>query len=167
MEKLEFKIQLSVSDLYYFMMYHYYTGMSGIFGTVLSIAAAIVLIVRFGTMSNTERLFFFIVAILFTVVNPVLMRVKAGAQIKSNKSLGGALTYSLDADQITISLGEEKAEIKWNQVVRVKDNGRELVVYVTNARGYIWPKKQIAAEYDSIVEILQSKIAAGRLRLKK
>lgn len=167
MEKLEFKIKLSVTDLYYFMMNHYYTKISGIFGIVLSIAAAVILCVRFSSLDGTGKILLAIIALLFTVINPVMLWTKAAGQITSNKSLGGELTYILDDQHLTIKLGEEQADIQWDQVTKVKDNGRELVAYVTAARGYIWPKRQISDQYDQIITVLKKHMDGSRLRLKK
>lgn len=165
-ENLEFKIKLSVRDLYYFMMNHYYTRLSGIFGVVLSIAAAVILILRFSSLDSTGKMLLVVIALLFTVINPVMMWTKAAAQITSNKSLGGELTYILDEQNITIQLGEDKAGIPWEKVTKVKDNGRELVVYVTSARGYIWPKRQIQGQYEQIIAVLKKQVDARKLRLK-
>lgn len=167
MEELTFKIRLSVQDLYYFMMYHYYTSFAGVFGIFLSLAAAVALCLRFSSMGNTERLLFFLVAIAFIIINPLWLRMKAGAQIRRNHSLGDELTYMLSSQQLAIRMGEEQADIPWTQIVRVKDNGRELVVYVTAARGYIWPKYQLGAEYDRVVAALKQNVAARRLHLKE
>lgn len=165
--KVELKIKLKVKDLYYFMMYHFYTGFAGGFGFLLSIAAAIFLCVRFSAMGNTERLFFFIVAIAFTILNPISMWLKACNQIARNKSLGGELTYVLDDTGFTIKLGEAEVDIKWDQVTRVKDNGPELVVYVSSNRGYVWPKYQLGESYDQVIAILKKHVSERRLRLKK
>jgi hypothetical protein len=166
-EKISFNIQLTVGDLYYFMMYHYYKGLSGAFGLLLSIAAAIALCANYSTMNGTTRLFFLIVALAFTVINPIWMLMKARAQIARNQSLGGDLTYILDDRQFTIAMGEEHVDIKWDQVTKVRDNGRALIVYVTSIRGYIWPKKQIASEYEQILAILKENVKPGKLHLKK
>jgi hypothetical protein len=118
-------------------------------------------------MNGTTRLFFLIVALAFTVINPIWMLMKAGAQIARNQSLGGDLTYILDDRQFTIAMGEEHVDIKWDQVTKVRDNGRALIVYVTSIRGYIWPKKQIASEYEQILAILKENVKPGKLHLKK
>lgn len=167
MENIEFKIKLSVTDLYYFMMYHYYTKISGIFGIVLSLAAAVILCVRLTSLDSTGKILLIIISLLFTVINPVMLWTKAAGQITSNKSLGGELTYALDSQHLTIKLGEEQADIPWEQVTKVKDNGRELVVYVTAARGYIWPKRQIREQYDRIIDCLKKSVDAGKTCLKK
>ncbi|MGN0203997.1 MAG: YcxB family protein [Coprococcus sp.] len=166
MENVEFKIKLSVTDLYYFMMYHYYTKISGIFGIVLSLAALIILCIRFSSLDSTGKMLLIIIALLFTVINPVMLWTKAAGQITSNKSLGGELTYALDGEHLVIKLGEEQADIPWEQVTKVKDNGRELVVYVTAARGYIWPKRQIREQYDHIIACLKKNVDAGKIFLK-
>jgi hypothetical protein len=166
-EKISFNIQLTVGDLYYFMMYHYYRGLSGSFGLLLSVAAAIALCTKYATMNGTARLFFLIVALAFTVINPIWMLLKAKAQISRNQSLGGELTYILDDKQFTIAMGEEHVDIKWDQVTKVRDNGRALIVYVTSIRGYIWPKSQITSEYEQILAILEKNVKAGKLHLKK
>jgi hypothetical protein len=92
---------------------------------------------------------------------------KAKAQISRNQSLGGELTYILDDKQFTIAMGEEHVDIKWDQVTKVRDNGRALIVYVTSIRGYIWPKSQITSEYEQILAILEKNVKAGKLHLKK
>lgn len=166
MENIEFKIKLSVTDLYYFMMHHYYTKISGIFGIVLSLAAAVILCVRFSSLDGTGKMLLIIIALLFTVINPIMLWTKAAGQITANKSLGGELTYILDTRHLTIQLGEEKADVPWEQVTKVKDNGRELVVYVTAARGYIWPKRQIREQYDHITDCLKKSVDAGKIHLK-
>lgn len=167
MENLEFKVKLSIADLYYFMMYHYYTMPAGLFGIILSIGAALMLAVRYSTLSVNGKLLLFIVAITFTILNPVSMWMKSANQIKHNKSLSDELTYVLGKEAITVKQGEEHADIPWSQIARVKDNGRELVVYVTNSRGYIWPKAQIQAEYEWILARLEQHVEARRLKLKK
>lgn len=166
MDKIEFKIKLSIGDLYYFMMNHYYTKFSGIFGLILSAAAAVILVVRFSQLESMAKILLFIVAILFSIVNPIMLWTKTAAQIAANKSLGGELTYKLDEEGITVCLGEAEALVSWEEVVRVKDNGRELVAYVTHNRGYIWPKRQLE-NYDQVLAIVKANVTAERLKLKE
>ena len=54
----------------------------------------------------------------------------------------------------------------WNQIIRVKDNGRELLVYMTAARAYIWPKDQLGEQYARVVACLKQHIDTGKLKLK-
>ena len=154
MDEIKFKIALKVNDLYYFMMHHYYSKPAGIIGLVLSIGSLVLLITRWNVTDATAKMLYFIIALLFTVIYLLLRRVitlmlltKAKAQIQRNKSLGGGLEYILSDEHLSVCLGEERADVGWNQIIRVKDNGRELLVYMTAARAYIWPKDQLGEQY--------------------
>ena len=140
MDEIKFKIALKVNDLYYFMMHHYYSKPAGIIGLVLSIGSLVLLITRWNVTDATAKMLYFIIALLFTVINPLMLLTKAKAQIQRNKSLGGGLEYILSDEHLSVCLGEERADVGWDQIIRVKDNGRELLVYMTAARAYIWPK---------------------------
>lgn len=166
MDEIKFTITLKVKDLYYFMMHHYYTKASGIIGLIISIGAAVLLVTRWNVTDSTAKMLYFVIALLFTIINPLMMRTKAKAQIVRNKSLGGELTYILSEEHLSVCLGEEKADINWDQIIKVKDNGPELVVYMTAARAYIWPKNQLGAQYDAVTAFLKKHIDAGKVKIK-
>ena len=166
MDDIQFKITLKVKDLYYFMMHHYYTKAAGIIGLVLSLGSAVLLVVRWNVSDSTAKMLYFIIALLFTVINPLMMLSKAKAQIIRNKSLGGELEYILSDEHLSVCLGEEKADINWDQIIKVKDNGRELIVYMTAARAYIWPKHQLGTQYEQVLAYLKAHIDARKLKIK-
>ena len=166
MDEIKFKIALNVNDLYYFMMYHYYSKPAGIIGLVLSIGSLVLLITRWNVTDATAKMLYFIIALLFTVINPLMLLTKAKAQIQRNKSLGGGLEYILSDEHLSVCLGEERADVGWDQIIRVKDNGRELLVYMTAARAYIWPKDQLGEQYARVAACLKQHIDTGKLKLK-
>ena len=120
----------------------------------------------FGAFGNWGYVGFVLAALLFTVINPLMLLTKAKAQIQRNKSLGGGLEYILSDEHLSVCLGEERADVGWNQIIRVKDNGRELLVYMTAARAYIWPKDQLGEQYARVVACLKQHIDTGKLKLK-
>ena len=110
MDEIKFKITLKVNDLYYFMMYHYYSKPAGIIGLVLSMGSLVLLITRWNVTDATAKMLYFIIALLFTVINPLMLLTKAKAQIQRNKSLGGGLEYILSDEHLSVCLGEEQAD---------------------------------------------------------
>ena len=73
MDEIKFKIALKVNDLYYFMMHHYYSKPAGIIGLVLSIGSLVLLITRWNVTDATAKMLYFIIALLFTVINPLML----------------------------------------------------------------------------------------------
>ena len=120
----------------------------------------------FGAFGNWGYVGFILAALLFTVINPLMLLTKAKAQIQRNKSLGGGLEYILSDEHLSVCLGEERADVGWDQIIRVKDNGRELLVYMTAARAYIWPKDQLGEQYARVAACLKQHIDTGKLKLK-
>ena len=102
MDEIKFKIALKVNDLYYFMMHHYYSKPAGIIGLVLSIGSLVLLITRWNVTDATAKMLYFIIALLFTVINPLMLLTKAKAQIQRNKSLGGGLEYILSDEHLHV-----------------------------------------------------------------
>lgn len=88
MDEIKFKIALKVNDLYYFMMHHYYSKPAGIIGLVLSIGSLVLLITRWNVTDATAKMLYFIIALLFTVINPLMLLTKAKAQIQRNQISG-------------------------------------------------------------------------------
>ena len=109
MKDIEFDVELTAKDLYRFSMRHTYSGVSGIFGVVISLACWIILAVRFGALDTTAKLALFIIGCLFTIVQPVMLYGKSAAQAKQNKDINASLHYTLSEEQITVSQGEQEA----------------------------------------------------------
>ena len=116
MDEIKFKIALKVNDLYYFMMHHYYSKPAGIIGLVLSIGSLVLLITRWNVTDATAKMLYFIIALLFTVINPLMLLTKAKAQIQRNKSLGGGLEYPMNIFQyVSVKNGQMLAGIRLSE----------------------------------------------------
>ena len=95
MKDIEFDVELTAKDLYRFSMRHTYSGVSGIFGVVISLACWIILAVRFGALDTTAKLALFIIGCLFTIVQPVMLYGKSAAQAKQNKDINASSLHSV------------------------------------------------------------------------
>ena len=69
-----------------FVMHHTYSSISGWFGVILSVAALIYLAVGFNQYDNFMKLMLIFIGVLFTIINPLMLRSKAKKQVTSNKS---------------------------------------------------------------------------------
>ena len=88
MDEIKFKIALKVNDLYYFMMHHYYSKPAGIIGLVLSIGSLVLLITRWNVTDATAKMLYFIIALLFTVINPLKIIIRESEYENRNIQCG-------------------------------------------------------------------------------
>lgn len=163
---LKFSVKIGGDDMVNFVLRHSYSGISGWGGVVLSIAAIIYLIVSFSSLDMVGRAALALIGILFTVVNPLMLIYKARRQVKSNRMFDIPIEYTLSDDVLVIEQGEEQLTVPWENIRLVKDTKRSLIVYVTKIRAFIWPKSQIAGQYDEITKTLLDKMGSARVRLK-
>ena len=87
--------------------------------------------------------------------------------LKTNEVLSGVLHYEVTEDAICVSQGEEKAELKWEQIYKFVANKKRVLVYSNRVNAYIIPREQITDKYDDFVEIAKSKLEKYRLIIKK
>ena len=85
------------------------------------------------------------------------MRVKL--QAKTNKSFAKPLTYTIDEQGITVSQDELSDSVKWNEIWKAVKYGRQVVVYITNVRAFVFPVDCIGDKYDDLVTLLEKGLA--------
>jgi len=164
MESFKFDIKITKEDLSSFLIYHNYTHFNGLFGIAVSIVAIAYLIFNFNHLEITTMAVLVIIGLLYTVVNPLMLRQRAVRQI--DKVFALPITYELKAETFTLVQGDQKAEFLWKDVTKIKDNGRLMIIYVSKVRGFIWPKDQLGENYREIVEILRKNVDADKIKLK-
>ena len=108
-----------------------------------------------------------VIGLLFTVVNPLMLYMKAKKQAATNESLKLPIQYTLSENELVIEQGEEQLIVPWDQLRIIKDSGRSLIVYVTRMRAFIWPKAKLGRQYNEVTKLLTKKMGSARVRIKK
>lgn len=164
---LRLDIKIEEKDMADFILRHNYSSPSGWIGVLISIAAIVLLIVRFDVMDMTTRFAMIVIGALFIVVNPILLVSKAKKQVRNNPMFATPITYILSDDVIAIEQNGEQLTIPWTDIRVVKSSKKAIVVYVTRVRALLWPTTQIEAQYDDILKLLNEKLGTARVRIGK
>jgi len=136
-------ITISTKDMFYFCMRHNYACFSGVFSLFISLGALLVLILRYGYLDGTGRLLLLLVALLFTVVQPLQLFFKAANQVHANPMFREPIRYVFREDGLSLSQNGQTGFLAWNQVMKIVDSSAYFIIYVTRIRAYIFPKDQI------------------------
>lgn len=166
-EGLKIAFDINVKDMTDFMLYHTYSRIQGWFGFAVSVFAIGYLIVRFNELAPNRQLFLLILGLLFTVINPLMLRSKAKKQVESNPSFKVPIVYTLADEGLVVEQGDIQEVHPWENVVIVKDSKHSLIVYVSRVRAFIWPKAKYAQSYDEVVKILVNKLGQDRVFIRK
>lgn len=164
---LKITFDISVKDMTDFMIFHTYSRIQGWFGLAVSVFALGYLIFNFNNMETDRKLLLLILGLLFTVINPVVLRIKAKKQVESNPSFKVPITYTLAEEGIVVEQKNIQEVHPWKNVVIVKDSKRSIIVYVSRVRAFIWPKEKYADSYDQVTETLMEKLGRDHVFIKK
>lgn len=158
MKEINFDVDLGTGDLFSFLMRHTYSGISGIFGVIISIVSLIVCAVKFKELDTTAIMALIIIGLIFTVIQPLMLYNKARIQVKRNKNINAKLHYKLAEDGITISQGENEAKVNWYEIRKKVATGKALYVYMSPVRAFIFPKSQCGEAFDEINSLIGAKM---------
>ena len=162
----EFKVNITVKDMFCFQMNNTYRKLTGIIWIIFSIVVIGVVIYTWGDVKILNSILLIVVASLYTIVNPILIYLRSKAQIKNNDYFNNELTYRTDSKGITVSQGSESTSIKWDEMWKAVKYGEIVVVYVTTIRVFILPIRCIGEQYNNFVQNATDGLGA-RCHLKK
>lgn len=167
MEKqVEFDVTIGSKDMYDFLMRHFYSSFSGILGVVISVGALVLFFLGLGKRDLFQLALLLLLGLLFTVVQPVQMRLKAVGQIKANPMLKEPLHFLFNAKGMTVSQGRETASLPWEQVRRVKESKCSIFVYASSVNANIIPKAQVGEKLGDLKQIMENCLDKSVCQLK-
>ncbi|MCM1158692.1 MAG: YcxB family protein [Bacteroidales bacterium] len=152
-EKITFSVQMTVKEVYRFTMYHVYHGNAGRFGLLISLAALVMLLVSFDSLSDQSRAVLTLVAVWYVIIEPVIMYHRAKGQVKRNKSYQQPLCYRLDGEGITVSQNEEQHSIAWDKLFKIVKTKSQYLIYSSKIYAFVFPMKDVG-DCDMLEKIL-------------
>ncbi len=167
MEKeVKFSVQMTIKTMYSFLMYHGYHGFAGIANLILSGGAIGLLIAGVGKGDSFARLMLVLIALLFTVINPIYLLYKAAKQVKLTPMFLKPLNYVVNEQGILVSQETEKLLTEWEEVIKVTETKQAYYIYLSLTRSFLFPKEALGDQEQIFREILRKEVDSKKCRLK-
>ena len=156
-------IQISVTEMYRFLMANSYYGIKSVFGLGISVCALVLLL----SGAVTGWLFYVVfgVCLLFPLLLPLLLLIRSVDLVILKGAKGKVLHYHFMKEGIMLKQDERELEIEWSEVQKVLETKSGFYLYVTSTNALILPKKQCESRVNSVRYILKEHIKAKRLKL--
>ncbi len=159
MKEVKFSVQITVKDMFAFLMHHSYRGASLIADAIVTFGAIGLLLAGFGEGDPVKTIALIFVAMLFTVVHPLQLYNKARKQVKGNDVFKKPLDYVLTDEGISLSQGAEAQSFTWADVYQVKEYKSQILVYTGRVYACIWPKRALSECESEIRELFQKHLS--------
>ena len=166
--EIKLKIQLTVKELFNFLVAHTYSSFSGYVGVVLSICA----LIGFGysvdnpNMDIAYKFVLLLTGLMFTVIQPAMLYSKAKKQVKQNESINKPLEYTISHSGIRVACDGEYADYKWEQVMKINSTKVNVLIYVNRIRAFVLPKRELGPYMEDFKKLVGEKCTASYIKLK-
>ena len=149
----EYEVLIGVRDMQHFVIRHMYRSFTGWFGVIISAAALVMLVMVWNVYGNMEKIALIVLSLLFTVVQPVQLLMKAKRQVLSQETFKTPIIYNLCRDGIVIRQDEQKVSIMWDDISKFVETRKAFFLYTSPVRAFIFPKDAVgdAGEFSNIV----------------
>lgn len=166
-KEIRFSTTVVVKDMFDFLMRHTYVSISGIFGVLLSIGAIVLFLYNYNKQEMFYNVLLLLIAAVFLIIQPIQLWIKAAKQVKLNPMFKEALYYTLNEEGIIVTQKEETLSLKWEEIKKVVESKRNIIIYVTSVSAYILPKNQLQMQLSDIRKILKAYMKRESYKLKE
>lgn len=157
MVKLTIKIE--ARDLYDYLLRHSYNSPAGILGSVIAAGMVIVSLSKqywAGLVLGVVLLFYL----------PFTLFIRSRKQILRNPSFQEPLQYVLDDRGMTISQGEEEANIAWEDMYKAVSTSKSIILYTSQVNAAIFPKRELGDQKAALIEMISTHMSPAKVKIR-
>ena len=164
--KTEFEIKMAPGDMYRFLMYHAYHSFSGIFSIIAGLILLVLFFVNKG--NNTPNGWIYLLfGVLFLAYQPWTLYTSSVKQVKLNPTFKKPLRYIVSDESIAVRQGEDAGQVSWEDVRKVRESAKNILVYTGKKNACIWVKSQLGQNETEVRELLKKHVSPEKIKLKK
>lgn len=159
-------VQLTVKQMYEFLMLHTYSTTSGLIGLVLSIGGYIGFFYML-QMEGANPMYIamlFATGMLFTVVQPFMIYRNAKKQVKAYEE--APMEYTVSKRGIDVKQSEKTGFSSWDEITKVTSTKRLVMFYTSRVHAYVIPKEDIGDQMDTLKAVVKENCYAGFIKIK-
>lgn len=157
--ELEFDVKITSGALYDYMLYHTYTSLSGIMGTMVG---AFILIAFF----NTGYTLYLIAGVVLLLYLPCSLYLKAKAQALNTPAFKNPLHYRLTEEGIEVSQGEEAQMQVWKDLYKAVSTRSSIIVYTSKVSASIFPRKDLKELTPAVIEKISTHMPPDKVKIR-
>lgn len=145
MKMISFEVKIKIKDVYAYLMYHMYKG-SGLLSILVSIVALIMLILGGRNQDSMKAMMLLFIAMLFTIIQPVSLFLKAAQQVTGNPMFRKPITYKFTEEEFITEQGEQSMSVTYENIWKIKISSKRAYIYTGRLNASIIPFRELEPE---------------------
>ncbi len=157
--ELELDVKITSSDLYDYLLYHTYTGFSGMLGTLVGVFLIMAFI-------STQYFIYLIAGVVLIAYMPCSLFLKAKQQALNNPVFKEPLHYKMTAEGISVSQGENEETQGWESCVKAVSTARSIILYTSRTTASIFPKRDLGEKKESLIQMISTHMPPKKVKIR-
>ena len=166
MQQVKVKVEMTVKNMYDFLLRHSYCSVSGMIGVIFSISAIGVLIAKYPVLSNGQKILLIFGSLLFTVINPIAIYFSSVKQVKLNPTFRDELVYAIGDEGVTVQQNKQELLVTWSEVQKVVETRYNIIIYLTKVRAFVLPKENCKEQMVELKALIRQHVTGKACKLK-
>ena len=157
--ELEFDVKITPSVLYDYLMYHTYSKMAGIVGTV----AGVFMIMVF--LANRYPIYL-IAGVVIIGYLPVTLLLRAHQQAQLTPAFKKPLHYKMTDEGISVSQDDSTEQQSWESCFKAVSTSSSIILYTSRATASIFPKKDLGDKKEALIEMISTHMPPEKVKIR-
>lgn len=159
---MEVKVTLTQKDIFYYLVYYLYMGITG-FLYVFVGAGAIACGVYFIVNGNKMGIYLMLFAFIYLFLQPYVILLKSKKAAK-NPYFSRPTTYVFTEEKITFVMQDgDGADLHWENLYRIAKFNKYYFIFLDKERGHIVPAK-FFADQGSFESLVKKMLPKGKIK---
>ena len=156
---LNITVKIEAGDLYDYMLRHSFNSPAGIVGSTFG--AVLILFAL-----ATRQWMFLVLGLVMLLYLPWTLFLKSRRQVLCNPAFLEPLQYTLDEEGLTVSQGEEQAQMAWEDMHKAVSTSRSIILYTSRVNATLFPRRQLGDQKEALVEMISTHMPPGKVKIK-
>lgn len=157
--ELEVDVKVTSSELYDYLLYHTYTGFSGMLGTLVGAFLIMAFI-------STGYFIYLIAGVVLIAYMPCSLFLKAKQQVVNNPVFKKPLHYKMTDEGISVSQDENEETQSWESCVKAVSTGKSIILYTSKTTASIFPRKDLGDKKEALIQMISTHMPPKRVKIR-
>lgn len=157
--EVEFDVKITAGALYDYMLYHTFTGASGLLGAAVGALLVVAFFMNAGVLC-------LIAGLVILAYLPWTLFLKSKKQYLSNPAFKEPLHYRMTDQGIEVSQKGETQGQKWEDMYKAVSTPRSIILYTSRVNASIFPKKDLGEKSSAVIQMISTYMPPRKVKIR-
>lgn len=157
--ELEVDVKVTSSELYDYLLYHTYTGFSGMLGTLVGVFFIMAFL-------SAKYFIYLIAGVVLIAYMPCSLFLKAKQQAVNNPVFKKPLHYKMTDEGISVSQDGTEETQSWESCIKAVSTTKSIILYTSKTTASIFPKKELGDKKEMLIQMISMHMPPQRVKIR-